>query len=260
MSRHAVHLRAFVVEGWRALARARSAWALAAGALILSVVAVIAEIPLREPGRFSLNTLALVDQLLVLLLVAVQVMAVRPASPCPWWPCAAETAVLGRAIGMLSLCACLLATVVGFQYLLVAATGDLEARAFTQQVGERLDGHYLVLWAGLGTYAAVLLAWGTTLRILLNPALTLLTLMVLVFSGYALPRLGHESVALAPIIAVLPDLGALAPVELAQHRDWNARAVAYGLTHAAMVWLLGAVALRVLWERGRSVDSAQSPA
>ena len=72
MHRHTVHLRAFAVEGWQALARARSVWALAAGALVFSGLSLVAELPLREPGRFNLTTLALIDQLLVLLLVLQQ--------------------------------------------------------------------------------------------------------------------------------------------------------------------------------------------
>ena len=247
------------MEGWQALARARSVWALAAGALVFSGLSLVAELPLREPGRFNLTTLALIDQLLVLLLVCVQITTVRPAGPSPWWPCAPEVAVLGRALGMVALCAVLTGALVGLQYLAVAAIDDLEARVFTQQVGERLDGHYFILWAGLVGYTAVLLAWGTTLRLLLRPGLTLLTLMVLVFSGYALPRLGESVAGLAPLVAAIPDLGSLAPVQLVESRDWNARVALYGLAHAAMAWLLGAVALRAFWDRGRAVDSAPGP-
>lgn len=258
MTGHGVHFRAFVTEGWQALARARSVWALAAGALVLSAVTLKAKIPLREPGHFNLSTLALIDQLLVLLLVAVQVTAVRPAAPRSWWPCSPEVAVTGRALGMIGFCAALTAAVVGVQYVAVAAEGDLEARVFTQQVGERLDGRYLILWAGTVVYATVLLAWGLALRLLLSPGLALLTLLILVFSGYVLPQLGESHAGLAPLIAPLPDLGSLAPVHLVENRDWNPRIAGYGLVHALMVALFGAVALRVLWDRGR-VDSAAGP-
>lgn len=255
MSYVGVHLRALWSEGWRALVRAPSLWGLVGGAVILGAAAVWTEVPLREEGRFTLGAVALIDQLLVLLLVGVAILVVKPAAPAPWWPCSGESALVGRGLGMTAavLAATLLTLLI--QYGFAAIRGDLLVDV-PLEPPQRIDGAYLDLAGALALYGLVLMSWGQVLRLAVGPGLGLLMLLLLVFSGYVLPRLAADAPPMELVTWMLPDLGAIAPVRLIEGDRsvrWTSWA-GYAVLHAAMVWALGAVILRIQWDRGRSVE------
>lgn len=255
MAPHPVHLLRLATEGFRVLGRLRSVWALAAAGLLLTVIALWAPLPLKEPGIYSLGSIAVIDQTLIILLVGVHVVHVRPARPRAWWPVSPEIAVAGRALGMIAFVGVFCGGLVLIQYLVVAAAGDLETRAFLSGHGDPTDQRYLALWVLLVAYGAILLAWGQTLRYVLPPGTTLISLLVLAFSGYFLHRLAGEHSGLEALVFLLPDLAATAPANATTSSADLLRIALYSAVHSVSAWMFGAILLRLRMERGTPVES-----
>ena len=114
-------------------------------------------------------------------------------------------------------------------------------------------GHLLV---SLLLYSLVLVAWSRTLCICLRPSAALLCLLVLVFTGFLLPGLADRYPGLEPLVALVPDLGVIAPVRAVElTRAFSTRHILYVVLQAAMAVAGGAVILRILRDRGRRVES-----
>ena len=228
--------------------------ALVLGAICLSAIGLWSEVPLREPGRFTLGVNALVDQLLVLLLTAAVILNVKPSAPSPTWPCSGELALIGRGVGMASAIGAAATLTLTAQYLMALMANDLLGEV-PLEPPQRLDGLYAQLSLAIACYAIVLCAWAQFLRLALGPGLALLSLLVLVFGGFLLPRIAESGGPWALLIWPIPDLGNLAPVNITKSNPLPClNLTAYAILHALMVWSLGAVVLRIARDRGRSIE------
>jgi hypothetical protein len=255
MEAFAVHLRTLTREGFSAVGRLAGLWFLVGMALVLTAVAFHAPLPLREPGRFSLTAVALVNQFLVNLMAGAVLLLVRPPNFPGWWPITPLRAIGLRHLGMVAAMACLLVPLCLLQYLWALALEEMTLADPVTGTEHRLDGAYAHLGLRLVAYGAVLLAWAQFLRANLGPSAALLAYLTLVFAAFLLPQVSQASPILAPLVAILPRLGSLAPVEWILG-DWPAfwgQTVPYAVIHIGMVWCAGAL-IRGLRSLPRHID------
>ena len=231
---------------------------------VASLLAILApDHAFREPGVFSLEACAGINLLLVTFLAGSWMLLTVEDLRRGWWPVTPGSLLVQTQAGFLLGLGCLVAGVIAVQFAAVAVRGDLGARDPLAEAPRSL----VTAWFAMGLRSllllAVLLAWARLLRLALRRTGALLSLLVLVFTGFLLPDLARDHAALTPLVACLPDLGALSP--LGATRDLSPLTtlgpiVPYGLAQALFVSATTALLVILLGARGKPLEGpAASP-
>jgi hypothetical protein len=254
-------LRAFLaVAGceFKKITRLRSGWALIAGILILSAAILLGpNHPFHQQGVTSLQSFCGLAQLLATFLVGASILVSRPPLRNAWWPHSPLGATVASVVGAWAATSLLLSVTIGAQFLGAWLSHDVALDDPLAWGAEPIGPPYLQLWLLALAFALVLQAWAQLLASTLHKAVALMTLFALMLCGFLLGQLLGISDALGVLLVFVPDLGALAPVQVTSglvENPWER--LAYAGAHAASICLAATVVVELQLRRGRTQAAA----
>ncbi len=222
--------------------RLRAAWAILLIACVLSLLAIWLPHPIEDEGPATLEWMAAVVHVAVTLWV-VAYLSSHTSAPAPaWWPAAPSWSLAASSLGAFGALSCKLLALLSLQLFLVSGTGRFSRLDPLTEVPVSLAGDYGIL-AVLGLCElGLLVSWTRLLRTLLGTSPALIALIILVLTGFYVPRITSQHPTLLALLGWLPDLGALSPLMASRVTSTEARALlGYTVVHSAAV--LGAASL-----------------